>query len=92
MVNTGKLKVALVAALFCAATGFGLTACNKGTEPGDTNVERSEIIETEEDVDKSLGTMDTSDYEHLYDHADHPDSTALGSGAYDQDGDRDKRP
>ncbi|WP_187262534.1 hypothetical protein [Pontibacter beigongshangensis] len=89
--NKMNLKTAVLAGVFCALSGFGITACNTGTDPGDTNTERSGIEETEEGLKQSSTSRDTADHEHHYDHADHPDSTAIGGGAYNQDGKRDKR-
>ncbi|WP_230407114.1 hypothetical protein [Pontibacter cellulosilyticus] len=70
----------------------GLGACDKGTEPGDTNTERSEIIDegelVEENEDPMAPYTDTTDLEDHYDHADHEDhddnkAKAIGDGAYD---------
>ncbi|RAU83907.1 hypothetical protein [Pontibacter arcticus] len=41
--NTIKIKAALLAVTFVAFTG--LTSCNTGTEPGETNTERSDLEE-----------------------------------------------
>ncbi|TXK26424.1 hypothetical protein FVR03_21800 [Pontibacter qinzhouensis] len=89
--HTKNIKAVVMAGAICAFSGFGLAACNTGTDAGDTNVERSGIRETEETAKQSRTSRDTADYEHHYDHADHPDSVALGDGAYNQDGKRDKR-
>ncbi|MFT2007323.1 hypothetical protein ACMA1I_01485 [Pontibacter sp. 13R65] len=89
--HTSNIKTALLAGTFVAFSGLGLSACNTGTDAGETNVERSEIRETEETARQSRTSRDTADFEHHYDHTDHPDSVALGDGAYNQDGKRDKR-
>ena len=41
--NTKQIKAFTLAALFTGA--FTITACNKGTEPGETETERGEIVE-----------------------------------------------
>ncbi|MFD2512893.1 hypothetical protein ACFSRY_03380 [Pontibacter locisalis] len=90
-----KIKSSLLTLSLAAFAIFGFTACDKGTEPGETNVERSEIrdegelIGEEEDASRY---SDTSSLESHYDHADHEDHDdnkreALGDGAYDGKGD-----
>lgn len=68
--------------------GAGMFACSTGTDPGETNVERSEIEEPEE-VDRAGTYRDTSEnLEQIYEGRE---GTAIGDSAYNQDGKRDKR-
>jgi hypothetical protein len=92
--NSKKINATLMAVLLSA--GIGLTSCNTGTEPGETNVERGGVKDVEEKQIQS--TTDTSEkYEEHYDHADHENhgdnkpGSALGDGAYNQDSVRQKR-
>lgn len=43
MMNTRKLKNILFALIATAVATFGISACNTGTDPGETNTERSRI-------------------------------------------------
>lgn len=88
-----KTRTWLFAAGLFALVGLG--ACNTGTEPGETNVERSGIKDegsmVGKDVDMASQTGDTTDLERHYDHADHEnhkDNTnkVIGDGAYDGKG------
>lgn len=67
--------------------GMGFTACNTGTDPGETNTERSGI-ERPEESSASRQYADTTNLEHHYEGRD---STSFNDGAYDQDGKREKR-
>ncbi len=69
--------------------GAGMTACNTGTDPGETNTERSDIERTEE-ADRTGTYGDTTEnMEEIYEGRE---GTAIGDSAYNQDGKRDKRP
>lgn len=90
------IKTLVWAAAFGLFTMAGLSACNKGTEPGDTNTERSKIIDEgsliEADNDDPMAPYrDTVSAEDHYDHADHDDhddnkAKVIGDGAYDGKG------
>ena len=93
--DMNKLKSAILTLTLTAVASFGFTACDKGTEPGETNVERSEIkdegelVGDEEEVNRY---SDTTNLEKYYDDADHEnhddnDREAIGDGAYDGKGD-----
>jgi len=69
--NTGKVKISFFA---WALTGAILVGCDIGTRPGETNVERSEIVDEGElisDEDTVNRYSDTANLEKYYDHADH---------------------
>ena len=70
--------------------GAGMTACNTGTEPGETNTERSDIEHTEEGDKPETGMYKdtTAEYEDVYEGRR---GTAIGDSAYNQEGKRDKR-
>ncbi|MBD1397973.1 hypothetical protein H9Q13_12420 [Pontibacter sp. JH31] len=71
-----------------ALLGVGMAACSTGTDPGETNVERSDIEETEE-MDRTGRYSDTTaEYEEIYEGRE---ETAIGDSAYNQEGKRDKR-
>ncbi|MCC9137581.1 hypothetical protein ACFSKU_09595 [Pontibacter silvestris] len=80
-----KIKSIILALVVTTVTGAGLASCNKGTEPGETNVERSTLRETEpQENNYSQGSeTDTTDMERFYDHADHEnhDDNVNGGGA-----------
>ena len=76
------------AAVMGILLGVGMAACDTGTSPGDTNVERSDIERTEE-VDRAGTYGDTTEnYEDIYEGRE---GTAIGDSAYNQDGKRQKR-
>lgn len=81
-----KIKAQLLAVVLL---GAGLTACNTGTDPGETNTERSDI-EYPEEKDRAAGTYQdtTENYEKIYEGRE---GTAIGDSAYNQEGKRDKR-
>jgi hypothetical protein len=69
--------------------GAGMAACSTGTDPGDTNVERSDI-ERPVEADRA-GTYrgdTTENYEEIYEGRE---GTAIGDSAYNQEGKRVKR-
>jgi hypothetical protein len=90
--NKNKLKSGIAAVMLSAFAIFGLASCDKGTSPGEVNVERSGIVDPE-DTDQ-VGTpsdTDTTNFERHYDHADHEnhddnDAKVIGDGAYDGKG------
>lgn len=81
-----KIKAPLLAVALLVA---GMTACSTGTDPGETNVERSEIKETEEMERDGIYSDTTEELEEIYEGRE---GTAIGDSAYNQDGKRDKRP
>ncbi|MDX5422297.1 MAG: hypothetical protein LPK07_01935 [Hymenobacteraceae bacterium] len=91
--NKNKFKAAILSFAAAAFMMFGLSACDKGTEPGETNVERSDIRDEGELIEREdvqYGEADS--LEEHYDHADHEDhedntNKAIGDGAYDGKGD-----
>jgi len=69
-------------------SGITLVSCNSGTEPGDTNVERSDIKDAGEmvgdnDANRYSDTTQQSLEEKYYEGRD---TTQLGDGAYDGKG------
>lgn len=76
------------AAVLSVLLGVGMASCNTGTDPGDTNTERSGYERTEE-MDRSSVYGDTTEnYEDIYEGRE---GTAIGDSAYNQDGKREKR-
>jgi hypothetical protein len=61
-----KIKSAIGALSLVAVATFGLSACDKGTEPGETNVERSDIVKTRA-PEKVEIENDSTDPERFYD-------------------------
>lgn len=92
--DRNKLKSAILTLTFTAVAGLGFTACDKGTEPGETNVERSEIkdagemVGEDEDVNRYSDTTNAEKYYDDADHDDHDDNDGkvIGDGAYDGKG------
>lgn len=88
-----KIKVTALGLGMASFLVLGLGSCSKGTEPGETNVERSEIRDEGELVSEDNDAAhDTLSGESHYDHADHEnhdDNTneVIGDGAYDGKGD-----
>jgi hypothetical protein len=82
-----KIKAQLLAVVLL---GAGLTACNTGTDPGETNTERSDIEYPEEEdvVDTGRYQDTTENLEKIYEGRE---GTAIGDSAYNQEGKRDKR-
>lgn len=98
--NKHNISAAILGVAATAFTLGGLTSCDTGTSPGETNVERSDIRDEGEMVGEEgeqPARYDEADsLESHYDHADHEnhdDNTnkALGDGAYDGKGDGVKR-
>ncbi|MFD2246241.1 hypothetical protein [Pontibacter ruber] len=93
--NSKKINATLLAVLLSA--GIGLTACNTGTEPGETNVERGGVKDVEEKQIQSRTDTSEESMEKHYEHADHENhdnnkpGSAVGDGAYNQDNARQKR-
>ncbi|GAB3826995.1 hypothetical protein [Pontibacter rugosus] len=90
-----KIKPTLLSLTVAIMATLSMASCNKGTEPGETNVERSGIVEegslVGSDEDKSNVERDTLVGESHYDHADHEEhednnAKVLGDGAYDGKG------
>ncbi|WP_299822693.1 hypothetical protein [uncultured Pontibacter sp.] len=69
-------------------TTMGLSACNTGTDPGETNTERSGIREEGSMVeDNSDNTMEQySDTTDMEDHYDHTESGKQGGAVHDGTG------
>jgi hypothetical protein len=86
------MKITKIAAplLTVFVLGAGMTACNTGTDPGETNTERSDIEYPEEGDNAEAGTYKdtTAEYEEVYEGRE---GTAIGDSAYNQEGKRDKR-
>ncbi|HEY4652414.1 MAG TPA: hypothetical protein VIG72_13415 [Pontibacter sp.] len=82
--NTTQIKAFALAALFGGAVT--LSGCNTGTDPGDTNTERGDIVEegsgnqgyTSEEYPAD---SDTANLEKYYDHADHENHGDNKAGA-----------
>ncbi|EJF11176.1 hypothetical protein O71_04623 [Pontibacter sp. BAB1700] len=81
-------SIKTTAAVLGLLMGVGMAACNTGTDPGETNVERSEI-EYPEEQDRAGTYGDTTEnHEGIYEGRE---GTAIGDSAYNQEGDRQKR-
>ncbi|WP_162051603.1 hypothetical protein [Pontibacter pamirensis] len=95
--NTKKIKTTILTLATTAIATFGLAACDKGTEPGETNVGRGDIVEEGSLVGEegeNISRYDTANasMEEHYDHADHEnhdvnEEEGYGDGAYDGPGD-----
>lgn len=81
--NTKKLTHSIIVLALGLMSGAALVACNKGTEPGETNVERGKIKDAGEMVggDDVTRYDDTTDLEEKY--YEGRDTAVLGDGAYD---------
>lgn len=84
--NTKKIKSTILTLATTAIATFGLAACDKGTEPGETNVERSDIREEGSMIGEegeNISRYDTANVsmEEHYDHADHEDHDGGDAGA-----------
>jgi hypothetical protein len=85
---TRKIKSTALALAVTAMATFGLASCNEGTEPGETNVERSGIREEgsmvgdEENANTTLHS-DTTDLEEQH-YGD--DNNREGSAVHSGDG------
>lgn len=79
----------------------GFSACSTGTDPGDTNTERGDIVKEGSLIEADNGDpmapyRDSVKAEDHYDHADHKDHSdnkakVIGDGAYDGKGNGVKR-
>jgi hypothetical protein len=77
------------AAVMGILLGVGMAACDTGTSPGETNVERSDIHYPEEgDIEVGNYQDTTENLEKIYEGRE---GTAIGDSAYNQEGDRKKR-
>ena len=95
--NTKKIKTTILMFATAAFTTFGMVACDKNTEPGETNVGRGDIREEGEIIDDNAGDVTRNeaneDPERFYNDADHENheenegEEVLGDGAYDGKGD-----
>jgi hypothetical protein len=88
--NTRKIKSTALALAVSAMATFGLASCNEGTEPGETNVERSGIREEgsmvgDEEGENSTLHSDTTDLEEKY-YGDEDASNREGSAVHAGDG------
>ncbi len=61
-----KVKSAIVSLSIVTLVAVGLSACDKGTRPGETNVERSDIVKTRA-PEKVEIENDSTDPERFYD-------------------------
>lgn len=80
-----KEKASLLAVVLLSA---GMAACSTGTDPGETNTERSDYERTEETERTGRYSDTTEEYEEIYEGRE---GTAIGDSAYNQEGERDKR-
>ncbi|MFD3001188.1 hypothetical protein ACFS7Z_12490 [Pontibacter toksunensis] len=91
--NTRKIKTTILTLATTAIATFGLAACDKNTEPGETNIERSDNLEEGSLIDQEESRYDTTDLEGYYEDADHENHSdneeekVIGDGAYDGKGD-----
>lgn len=76
------------AAVMGILLGVGMAACNTGTDPGETNVERSEIEYPEEENRAGTYGDTTENYEKIYEGRE---GTSFNDSAYNQEGKREKR-
>ncbi|WP_242926646.1 hypothetical protein [Pontibacter vulgaris] len=88
--NRKDIKANLLAIALTATAAIGLSACSTGTDPGETNTERSDIERTEEKESGYSQSSDTANLEDKY--YEGREGTTIGDSAYNQDGKRDKRP
>lgn len=84
--NTKKIKTAILTLATTAIATFGLAACDTGTSPGETNVERSDIKKEGSmvgDDNEGVTRYDTAnaDMGEHYDHADHENHDQNKAGA-----------
>ncbi len=86
--NRKDIKAALLAVAVTITAGMGLSACSTGTDPGETNTERSDIERTEENEQGYAQDSDTANLEKVYEGRE---GTTIGDSAYNQEGKRDKR-
>lgn len=68
--------------------GAGLAACNTGTDPGDTNTERSDMEYTEEKNNAGTYPDTTENLEKIYEGRE---GTVIGDSAYNQEGKPEQR-
>jgi len=90
--NTKKLTHNIIVLALGLMSGAVLVACNKGTEPGDTNVENGKI----KDAGEMVGADDTNRYSDTTQSLEEKyyegrDTTVLGEGAYDGKGEGKER-
>ncbi|MDO6389362.1 hypothetical protein Q4E40_04430 [Pontibacter sp. BT731] len=81
-------SIKTTAAVLGILLGIGMASCNTGTDPGETNTERSDYERTEEADRSSMDNDTTENYEKIYEGRE---GTAIGDSAYNQEGDRKKR-
>ncbi|GAB3541079.1 hypothetical protein GCM10027443_39900 [Pontibacter brevis] len=84
--NTKKIKTTILSLAVTAITTFSLAACDTGTNPGETNVERSDVRKEGAmigDENEGVSRYDTAhaDMERHYDHADHENHGDNKTGA-----------
>lgn len=87
------IKATLAAVCISAAAGFGLTSCNTGTDPGETNTERSDIKYPEDRVMQSGNVHHQDTAANADQYYEGRRGTAAGDSAYIQGGaeNREKR-
>jgi hypothetical protein len=81
-------SIKMTAAVLGILMGTGMASCNSGTQPGDTNTERSDIERSEEMNRSGTHGDTTGNYEKIYEGRE---GTTIGDSAYNQEGKRDKR-
>lgn len=83
-----------MALALCTMSGAALVACNEGTKPGETSVERGGIKDPDPGEmvggDDATRYSDTTDLEEKY-YGERADTTVIGEGAYDGKGDGKER-
>ena len=81
--NTRKIRTALFALLATAVSAFGISACDTGTQPGDTNVERSDHHEEGSMVDggaKDQNEAERDSMEQHYERTEEGSAVHAGNG------------
>lgn len=82
--NKKKIRTNLLALGATAIATFGLAACDTGTEPGEVNVERSDIKEEGSMIGDEPGNTtrysDTADLEDKYYERENEEGSAVHAG------------
>ncbi len=82
--NSNKLKTPLLTLGVAALASFGLASCDTGTEPGNVNIERSDIKEEGsmigEEGENTTRYSDTTDLEDKYYDRENKEGSAVHAG------------
>ncbi len=81
--NTQKIRSAFFALIATAVATFGLAACDTGTSPGETNVERSDHVDEGSivgDNDENRVEAERDTMEQPYERAEEGSAVHAGDG------------